>query len=222
MGIQENIRKLNAEIPGHVEIIAVSKRKSVEDIMQAYEAGHRIFGENRVQELIEKQPLLPEDINWHMIGHLQTNKVKYIAGFVDMIHSVDSLKLALAIDREAFKTGRVIPVLLQVHIADEESKFGFSEDELNSLLDSSELSVLKNIRIDGLMGMATYTEDLEKIRSEFRYLGEVFSRVKNDYFAGSDHFRQISMGMSGDYEIAIEEGSTMIRVGTVIFGARTY
>jgi hypothetical protein len=222
MSIQENIRKLRAEIPGHVAIIAVSKRKPVEDIMQVYEAGHRIFGENRVQELIEKQALLPGDINWHMIGHLQTNKVKYIAGFVDMIHSVDSLKLALAIDREADKTGRVIPVLLQVYIADEESKFGFTEDELNSLLDSQELSVLRNIRIDGLMGMATYTEDLEKIRSEFRYLGEVFSRVKNAYFAGSDHFRQISMGMSGDYEIAIEEGSTMIRVGTVIFGARTY
>ncbi len=222
MSIQENIRKLRAEIPGHVAIIAVSKRKPVKDIMQAYEAGHRIFGENRVQELIEKQALLPGDIDWHMIGHLQTNKVKYIAGFVDMIHSVDSLKLALAIDREADKTGRVIPVLLQVHIADEESKFGFSEDELNSLLDSQEISVLRNIRIDGLMGMATYTEDLEKIRSEFRYLGEVFSRVKNAYFAGSDHFRQISMGMSGDYEIAIEEGSTMIRVGTVIFGARTY
>jgi hypothetical protein len=222
MSIQENIRKLRAEIPGHVTIIAVSKRKPVEDIMQVYEAGHRIFGENRVQELIEKQALLPGDIDWHMIGHLQTNKVKYIAGFVDMIHSVDSLKLALAIDREADKTGRVIPVLLQVYIADEESKFGFTEDELNSLLDSQELSVLRNIRIDGLMGMATYTEDLEKIRSEFRYLGEVFSRVKNAYFAGSDHFRQISMGMSGDYEIAIEEGSTMIRVGTVIFGARTY
>ncbi|MEE9461236.1 MAG: YggS family pyridoxal phosphate-dependent enzyme [Bacteroidales bacterium] len=222
MSIQENIRKLRAEIPGHVAIIAVSKRKPVEDIMQVYEAGHRIFGENRVQELIEKQALLPGDIDWHMIGHLQTNKVKYIAGFVDMIHSVDSLKLALAIDREADKTGRVIPVLLQVYIADEESKFGFSEDELNSLLDSQEISVLRNIRIDGLMGMATYTEDLEKIRSEFRYLGEVFSRVKNAYFAGSDHFRQISMGMSGDYEIAIEEGSTMIRVGTVIFGARTY
>jgi pyridoxal phosphate enzyme (YggS family) len=201
MSIQENIRKLKAEIPGHVTIIAVSKRKPVEDIMQAYEAGHRIFGENRVQELIEKQALLPGDIDWHMIGHLQTNKVKYIAGFVDMIHSVDSLKLALAIDREADKTGRVIPVLLQVYIADEESKFGFSEDELNSLLDSQEISVLRNIRIDGLMGMATYTEDLEKIRSEFRYLGEVFSRVKN---------------------ASIEEGSTMIRVGTVIFGARTY
>jgi len=221
MSIPENIRKLKAEIPGHVEIIAVSKRKPVEDIMQAYEAGHRIFGENRIQELIEKQPLLPGDISWHMIGHLQTNKVKYIAEFVDMIHSVDSLKLALAIDKEAFKAGRVIPVLLQVHIADEESKFGFTEDELNSLLDSPEFSVLKNLRIDGLMGMATYTQDLDKIRSEFRYLREVFSRVKNAYFAGSDHFRQISMGMSGDYEIAIEEGSTMIRVGTVIFGART-
>ena len=222
MSILENIRKLEAEIPGHVAIIAVSKRKPVEDILQAYEAGHRIFGENRVQELIEKQPLLPGDISWHMIGHLQANKVKYIAEFVDMIHSVDSLKLALAIDKEAQKNGRVIPVLLQMHIADEESKFGFNEDELNSLLDSPEFSVLKNLRIDGLMGMATYTQDLDKIRSEFRYLRDVFSRVKNAYFAGSDHFRQISMGMSGDYEIAIEEGSTMIRVGTVIFGARTY
>lgn len=222
MSILENIRKLKAEIPDHVDIIAVSKRKPIEDILQAYKAGHRIFGENRVQELIEKQPLLPGDINWHMIGHLQTNKVKYIAEFVDMIHSVDSLKLALAIDKEAFKAGRVIPVLLQMHIADEESKFGFSEDELNSLLDSPEFSVLKNIRIEGLMGMATYTEDMDKVRSEFRYLREVFYRVKNTYFAGSDHFRQISMGMSGDYEIAIEEGSTMIRVGTLIFGARTY
>jgi pyridoxal phosphate enzyme (YggS family) len=222
MSIPENIRKLKAEIPDHVNIIAVSKRKSVDDIMQAYEAGHRIFGENRVQELIEKQPLLPGDINWHMIGHLQTNKVKFIAGFVDMIHSVDSLKLARVIDNEAFRNDRVIPVLLQIHIADEENKFGFSEKELDSLLVSSELSALKNIRIDGLMGMATYTEDMEKVRSEFRYLREVFSRVKNAYFAGSDTFRQISMGMSGDYEIAIEEGSTMIRVGTVIFGARTH
>jgi len=222
MRIHENIRKLRAEIPDHVMIIAVSKRKPVDDIMVAYEAGHRVFGENRVQELVEKQPLLPGDIQWHMIGHLQTNKVKYIAGFVDMIHSVDSLKLARAIDQEAHKNDRVIPVLLQVHIAEEESKFGFSESALNSLLISKELSFLQNIRIDGLMGMATFTEDMKKVRSEFRYLREVFSRVKNAYFAGSDHFRQISMGMSGDYEIAVEEGSTMIRVGTVIFGARTY
>ena len=222
MRIHENIRKLRAEIPDHVMIIAVSKRKPVDDIMVAYEAGHRVFGENRVQELVEKQPLLPGDIQWHMIGHLQTNKVKYIAGFVDMIHSVDSLKLARAIDQEAHKNDRVIPVLLQVHIAEEESKFGFSESALNSLLISKELSFLQNIRIDGLMGMATFTEDMKKVRSEFRYLREVFSRVKNAYFAGSDHFRQISMGMSGDYEIAVEEGSTMIRVGTRIFGARAY
>ena len=222
MGIPENIKKLRADIPAHVNIIAVSKRKPVEDILQAYEAGHRVFGENRVQELIEKQPLLPKDIQWHMIGHLQTNKVKFIAGFVDMIHSVDSLKLALTVDREASKAGRVIPVLLQIHIADEEQKYGFAEDELNRLLDSAELTDLRNIRIDGLMGMATYTEDQEKIRSEFRHLREVFSSVKNDYFAGADHFRQISMGMSGDYEIAIEEGSTMIRVGTVVFGPRAY
>lgn len=222
MSIAENIRKLRAEIPHHVSIIAVSKRKPVDDIMQAYQAGQRIFGENRVQELMEKQPLLPQDIKWYMVGHLQTNKVKFIAGFVDMIQSVDSLKLAHAIDTEALKNGRVIPVLLQIHIADEESKFGFSEEALKRLLDSQELSDLKNIRIDGLMGMATFTEDMEKVRSEFRYLREAFSRLKNAYFAGSDDFRQISMGMSGDYGIAIEEGSTMIRVGTVIFGARTY
>lgn len=222
MSISENIRRLKAEIPGHVSIIAVSKRKSAEDIMQAYVAGHRIFGENRVQELIEKQPLLPEDLKWHMIGHLQTNKVKFIAGFVDMIHSVDSIKLLRTIDKEALKNKRTIPVLLQVFIADEETKFGFSEEELNNLLQSEEFAALKNVRIDGLMGMATYTPDMEQVRSEFRYLREVFKRIKNACFAASDNFRHISMGMSGDYEIAIDEGSTMIRVGTIIFGARNY
>lgn len=222
MSIPDNIRKLRATIPGHVEIIAVSKRKTVEDIMQAYEAGQRIFGENRVQELTAKQPHLPGDIKWHMIGHLQTNKVKYIAPFVEMIQSVDSLKLAKTIDREAASTGRIISVLLQIHIADEETKYGFSEDGLKSLFDSAAFAGLKNIRLDGLMGMATYTEDLEKIRSEFRCLRDIFFRMKNAYFAGADHFRQISMGMSGDYEIAVEEGSTMIRVGTVIFGPRAY
>jgi pyridoxal phosphate enzyme (YggS family) len=222
MSIAENIRKLKGKVPGHVSIIAVSKRKPVDDILQAYEAGHRIFGENRVQELIEKQPLLPGDIQWHMIGHLQTNKVRYIAGFVDMIHSVDSLKLARVIDREAARHTRVIPVLLQVHIAEEDSKFGLTEAALDSLLASQELPALENIRIDGLMGMATYTDDMVKVRAEFRRLREIFHRVKDAFFAGSDHFRQISMGMSVDYGIAIEEGSTMIRVGTVIFGARTY
>jgi len=222
MSIPDNIRKLKATIPGHVEIIAVSKRKTVENIMQAYEAGQRIFGENRVQELTAKQPHLPGDIKWHMIGHLQTNKVRYIAPFVEMIQSVDSLKLAMTINREAANTGRIISVLLQIHIADEESKYGFSEDGLKSLFDSAAFTGLKNIRLDGLMGMATFTEDLEKIRSEFRCLREIFFRMKNAYFAGADHFRQISMGMSGDYEIAIEEGSTMIRVGTVIFGPRAY
>jgi pyridoxal phosphate enzyme (YggS family) len=222
MSIAENIRKLKEEVPAHVIIVAVSKRKPIVDIMQAYEAGHRVFGENRVQELIEKQPLLPRDIQWHMIGHLQTNKVKYITGFVEMIHSVDSLKLARVIDQEAARHERVIPVLLQVHIADEESKFGFTEAALDDLLASTELLAFRNIRIEGLMGMATYTDDLAKVRAEFRHLREIFHRVKNAYFAGSDHFRQISMGMSGDYGIAIEEGSTIIRVGTVIFGARTY
>ena len=222
MSIAQNIRKLKEEVPGHVTIIAVSKRKPVDDIMQAYEAGHRVFGENRVQELIEKQPILPGDIQWHMIGHLQTNKVRYVAGFVEMIHSVDSLKLARVIDQEAAAHSRIIPVLLQVHIAEEESKFGFTEKALDELLASAELPACQNIRIEGLMGMATYTDDRAQIRAEFRHLREIFQRVKNAYFAGSDHFRQISMGMSGDYGIAIEEGSTMIRVGTVIFGARTY
>jgi pyridoxal phosphate enzyme (YggS family) len=222
MSIADNLRSLETDVPRHVSIIAISKRKTLEDIREAYEAGHRIFGENRVQELIEKQPLLPADIQWHMVGHLQTNKVKYLAGFVDMIESVDSLKLLQVIDREAAKTGRVIPCLLQVHIAEEESKYGLAEDELIPLLESEEFASLGNVRIDGLMGMATFTPDMEQVRSEFRYLCGIFHKLKEGYFAGSPDFRELSMGMSGDYRIAIEEGSTMIRLGTVIFGPRNY
>ena len=222
MSIAENLRNLKTGVPGHVSIIAVSKRKPVEDIIEAYNAGQRIFGENRVQELTEKQPLLPDDINWHMVGHLQTNKVKYLAGFVDMIQSVDSLKLLQTIDREAAKAGRIIPCLLQVHIALEDTKYGFSEDELMSLTGSGELRSLQNGRIDGVMGMGTYTPDMEQVRREFRHLNGVFSKLKEGYFASSPDFREISMGMSGDYRMAIEEGSTMVRLGTVIFGSRNY
>jgi len=222
MNIPEKLRMLQSDIPDHVSIVAVSKRKPVEDILIAYNAGQRVFGENRVQELTEKQPLLPDDIKWHMVGHLQTNKVKYLAGFVDLIESADSLKLLQAIDREALKAGRKISCLLQVHIASEESKFGLSGDEVIELAGSSEFQSLENLRVSGVMGMATFTSDMEKVRSEFRYLREVFQRLKENYFSSDPDFREISMGMSGDYSVAIEEGSTMIRLGTVIFGARNY
>jgi len=222
MSISDNILKLKSDMPPHVSIIAVSKRKSVDEILEAYNAGHRIFGENRVQELTQKQDLLPGDIHWHMVGHLQTNKVKYLAGFVDFIHSVDSLKLLNTINREALKHKRIISCLLQVHIAKEDTKFGFSEEEIRDLAESAEFSSMKNIRICGLMGMASYTPDMELVRKEFRHLAEVFRNLKNANFESSADFREISMGMSGDYGIAIEEGSTMVRLGTLIFGARNY
>ncbi len=222
MSITDNLQKLTSDIPAHVSIVAVSKRKSVEEILEAYHAGHRVFGENRVQELTEKQALLPVDIQWHMVGHLQTNKVKYLIGFVNFIQSVDSLKLLQTINREALKVNRIIPCLLQVQIAREDTKFGFSEGEIKVLADSSEFRSLQNVSINGVMGMATYTPDMEQVRSEFRYLSEVFRNLKNKYFDSSPDFREISMGMSGDYTVAIEEGSTMVRLGTVIFGARNY
>lgn len=222
MSITDNLQKITSDIPAHVSIVAVSKRKSVEEILEAYHAGHRVFGENRVQELTEKQALLPVDIQWHMVGHLQTNKVKYLIGFVNFIQSVDSLKLLQTINREALKVNRIIPCLLQVQIAREDTKFGFSEDEIQALADSSEFRSLQNVSINGVMGMATYTPDMEQVRSEFRCLSEVFRNLKNKYFDSLPDFREISMGMSGDYTVAIEEGSTMVRLGTVIFGARNY
>lgn len=222
MSIPDNLRKLQSEIPEKVSIVAVSKRKSVEEILEAYNAGHRVFGENRVQELIEKQALLPKDIQWHMVGHLQTNKVKFLAGFVDLIHSVDSFKLLQSIDREALKAGRIIPCLLQVHISKEDSKFGLSGDELFELVGSPDFQSLNNIRIAGVMGMATFTPDMERVGSEFRYLKECFEKLKKKFFADDPDFRDISMGMSGDYQLAIESGSTMIRLGTIIFGPRNY
>ncbi|MCK4346562.1 MAG: YggS family pyridoxal phosphate-dependent enzyme [Bacteroidales bacterium] len=221
MNIPENIKLLQKEIPSSVKLVAISKTKPVSDILEAYYSGFTTFGENKVQELIKKQEDLPEDIEWHMVGHLQTNKVKYIAPFVNMIQSVDSLKLLKIIDKEARKHNRIINCLLQLHIAMEETKFGLSLNEVQEILESPDFKLLKNARIVGLMGMATFTSEEEVIRMEFKFLADCFIKLKKDYFPTDKKFKEISMGMSGDYKIAIEEGSTMIRVGSLIFGSRS-
>jgi pyridoxal phosphate enzyme (YggS family) len=220
MNIRENITRLKKEIPDTVIIVAVSKTKSPLQILEAYNTGHRIFGENRVQELSEKAEILPKDIQWHMVGHLQTNKVKNIITFVSLIQSIDSLKLLGVINNESLKINKIQDCLFQIHIASEETKFGLSEAELKSLLGSQEFVQLHNVRIAGLMGMATFTDNESVIREEFRNLVRIFKEVKNEFFSGKDYFKELSMGMSGDYRIAIEEGSTMIRVGTIIFNER--
>jgi hypothetical protein len=222
MSIADKLNTIKSELPSHVKLIAVSKTHPVEAIMEAYNAGHRLFGENKVQELVSKYEQMPKDIEWHLIGHLQTNKVKYIAPFVSLIHSVDSLKLLKTINKEAAKNNRVIDCLLQVHIAQEETKFGLSTQELHDILKSPELDQLNNIRICGLMGMATFTDNIQQVRNEFRNLKNIFDEVKNAYFQMESFFKEISMGMSGDYRIAIEEGSTMVRIGSNIFGHRIY
>lgn len=222
MSIPEQLEKIKNELPQHVKLIAVSKTHPVSVIMEAYNAGHKIFGENRVQELISKYDEMPKDIEWHLIGHLQTNKVKYIAPFVSLIHSVDSLKLLSVIDKEAQKCNRVIDCLLQVYIASEETKFGLSADELYELLQNSEFEQLQNVRVCGLMGMATFTDNMEQVRMEFRFLKKLFNEVKQTYFQNQPWFKELSMGMSSDYRIAIEEGSTMVRIGSNIFGHRSY
>jgi len=218
--MSSNLTKILAEIPPNVKLIVVTKTRSVEEILNVYKSGVLDFGENKVQELLSKQPLLPSDINWHLIGHLQTNKVKYIAPFVHLIHSVDSLKLLLEINNQAKKNNRVIDCLLQVYIAKEETKFGLDIAEINSFLSSAAFNSLQNVRITGLMGMATFTDNMNQVRLEFQSLREIFNKIKASYFSDKDHFTQISMGMSGDYKIAIEEGSTMARIGTAIFGER--
>lgn len=218
--IKENLRKVKESIPKDVTLVAVSKTKPNEDLMEAYEAGQRILGENRVQELVDKAEALPKDIEWHMIGHLQRNKVKYIAPFVNLIHGVDSARLLKEINKQGKKNERVIDVLLQFHIATEETKFGFDFDEAKELLESSEFPELQHINIRGVMGMATFTEDKEKVRDEFRTLNNYFLVLKSHFFKFNDNFQVISMGMSNDYQIAIEEGSNMIRIGSSIFGAR--
>jgi len=220
MTVAENLRKIKGILPEKVRLVAVSKTKTPESIMEAYNEGHRMFGENKAQELAEKYELLPKDIEWHMIGHLQTNKVKYIAPFVGMIHGVESLKLLKAIDKEAAKNHRVIPCLLQFYIATEETKFGLSLKEAKALLLSEEFRKLQNVKICGVMGMATYTDDLSVVRSEFRMLKNIFTLLKNEYFRDSPCFTEISMGMSDDYRIALEEGTTIVRIGSKIFGER--
>jgi len=218
--IAERLCQLKGELPENVRLLAVSKFKSDSAIMEAYRAGQRIFGENRVQELIPKHEHLPNDIEWHFIGHLQANKVKYIAPFIHTIQSVDSLKLAETVNKEAEKHNRKIRVLLQIHIAQEEQKFGFSFDEIADLLQNNRFDSMNNIDIAGLMGMATLTDNQTQIRHEFNSLHRFFLQIKTDYFAGNHSFSELSMGMSDDYPIAIEEGSTMIRIGSKLFGAR--
>jgi len=220
MNIQSGLSEVLQTMPDHVKLVAVSKTKPAEDIREAYDAGQRVFGENKMQELLAKQPLLPNDIKWHFIGHLQTNKVKYIAPFVSLIHAVDSLKLFKEINKQAKNNDRVIDCLFQFHIAEEYSKFGLNFEKAVSILTNEEYKQLKNIRIVGVMGMSTFTEDMGKVRKEFQTLKNIFDRLKNDFFSAEDHFKEISMGMSGDYKIAIEEGSTMVRIGTSIFGER--
>ncbi|HKI90529.1 MAG TPA: YggS family pyridoxal phosphate-dependent enzyme [Draconibacterium sp.] len=222
MDIAKNIAEITKELPAGVRLVAVSKTKPNEDIFEAYHSGHKIFGENKVQDLTRKYEELPKDIEWHFIGHMQTNKVKYIAPFVALIHGVDSLKLLKVINKEAKKTGRIIPCLLQFHIAQESTKFGLSLDEAAEILKSEAFKTIRNIKIVGVMGMATYTDNETQIRDEFRMLNGIFNSLKNEYFSESDEFCEISMGMSDDYLIAVEEGSTLVRVGSKIFGARNY
>lgn len=218
--IRSNIKYLLSQIPPQVKLVAVSKTKPVADILVAYNAGQKIFGENRVQELLKKKDLLPSDIEWHLIGHLQTNKVKLIVPFVSMIQSVDSFRLLKTINDEARKTGRTVNCLLQLHIAKEETKFGFSFQEVTDMLRDSSVRTLESIKICGVMGMATFTNDKDMVRAEFRYLADCFRKLKTDYFPGNADFKEISMGMSGDFAIAISEGSTMVRIGSLIFGER--
>lgn len=225
MSIQSNLNTIKESLPEHVTLVAVSKTKPVSDLTQAYEAGQRIFGENKIQEMTDKWEEMPKDIQWHMIGHVQSNKVKFMAPYVSLIHGVDSLKLLQEINKQALRNNRVIDCLLQIYIAEEESKFGLDEDELHELLASSAFKELENIRILGLMGMATFTEDQNQIKKEFTHLKSIFDSIqekKNTFSDASklNDFSTISMGMSGDYKLAIECGSTMVRIGSSIFGGR--
>lgn len=222
MGVAENLQAIKEKIHAHVTLVAVSKTKPDEVIMEAYQAGHRDFGENKVQDLAAKQERLPADIRWHMIGHLQSNKVKYLAPFVHLLHGVDSLKLLGVINREAEKNERVIDCLLQVRIASEETKFGLTEEDLMQLVSSDAFREMNHVRIRGLMGMATYTENSKQIREEFRQLKRIFERLKNSQFENHESFDQLSCGMSDDFQLAIEEGSNVVRIGSLIFGPRNY
>ncbi len=220
--IRENLQHILTQIPKNVRLIAVSKTQNVEKIREIYENGHKIFGENKVQELLAKQPLLPNDVEWHFIGHLQTNKVKFIAPFIAMIQSVDSLKLLSIINNEALKNQRVIKCLLQFHIAKEETKFGFDMNEAKNLLISQEFVKMKNIEICGVMGIATFSDNENLVKSEFKQLFSYFCELKTQFFSQKPNFTEISIGMSDDFVWAIESGSTMLRIGSAIFGKRDY
>jgi pyridoxal phosphate enzyme (YggS family) len=220
MSIAQNLTRIKSQLPAHVTLVAVSKTKPISDLMEAYNAGQRIFGENKIQEMTEKWEQMPKDIEWHMIGHVQTNKVKFMAEYVSLIHGVDSLKLLEEINKQAKKHNRVIDCLLQIHIAEEETKFGLNEEELNEILKQvqNDNSKLENIRIIGLMGMATFTENTSQIEKEFKHLKAIFDKLQTS----NSQLQTLSMGMSSDYQLAISCGSTMVRIGSSIFGNRNY
>jgi PLP dependent protein len=218
MSITQNLTEIKSQLPPHVTLVAVSKTKPVSDLMEAYNAGQRIFGENKIQEMTDKWEQMPKDIEWQMIGHVQTNKVKFMAEYVSLIHGVDSLKLLQEINKQAKKHNRVIDCLLQIHIAEEETKFGLDEEELNHILTSDDFKSLENIKIVGLMGMATFTENQNQIEKEFSHLKTIFDKLKTQ----NSELLTLSMGMSGDYQLAISCGSTMVRIGSSIFGTRNY
>ncbi len=222
MSITENLRQVLADLPQGVRLVAVSKFHPEEAILEAYEAGQRIFGESKVQEMSLKHEALPKDIQWHFIGHLQTNKVKYIAPYVALIHGIDSFRLLAEVEKQGAKAGRTIDVLLQIHIAQEETKFGFSPDECRQMLAEGEWKTLPHARICGLMGMATNTDNMEQVRDEFARLAALFKEVKGEWFAEAPWFKELSMGMSHDYPEAVRAGSTLVRVGSKIFGERDY
>lgn len=222
MSIKSNILSILQELPEQTRLVAVSKFHSNESIMEAYEAGQRIFGESKVQEMTPKYEALPKDIEWHFIGHLQTNKIKYITPYVTLIHGIDSYKLLQEVNKQAEKAGRIISCLLQIHVAKEETKFGFTFDECRDMLGSGDWKSLANMQISGLMTMATNTDSVEQIQQEFRSLHTFFREIKQSYFSGEESFKELSMGMSDDYGLAIKEGSTLIRVGSRIFGERNY
>ena len=222
MNIKENLLKIQSSLPENVTLVAVSKTKPIADLQEAYNAGQRIFGENRIQEMADKYEALPKDIQWHMIGHLQSNKVKYMAHFVDLIHGVDKFKTLKEINKQAKKNDRIINCLLQAKIAKEDSKFGFSFEKVKEIIDSEELALLENIKIVGLMGMATFTDDNQQLEKEFSSLKDLFEKLKSENKLNNCNLEVLSMGMSGDYKIAVENGSNMIRVGSSIFGSRNY
>ena len=218
----EKYDEIRASLPAGVRLVAVSKFKPAEDIAALYQHGQRVFGENQAQEMKSKHEILPQDIEWHFIGHLQTNKIKYIAPYVSLIHSIDSYDLLKEVNKHAVKNNRVIPCLLQFHIADEETKFGFTFEECQAMLNDPGFLELKNVEIHGVMGMATFTDNMEQVRGEFQHLHQIFQNLKTQFFSQSLDFKELSMGMTEDYPIAIEEGSTLIRIGSAIFGPRNY